>query len=171
MKSIKLLSVLLVVLMIFGTVACNGNEAETTEAEKSEVSVYTVKCNGINIELGKNAEDVLEELGEPQSSNYVASCGENMGEQWVYSYSSLLVYTLKDGDKEIIDAVKLRDDTGATTKGIRLGKERSDVIDAYGDKYTEDNGRLLYTNGTYVIEFSLDDTQKVSGIEMRTESK
>lgn len=183
-----LLALTLALLLIFGAVACdkgdennndkNENNVEENdkgkdkekETEKEDVGVFAVRYKGTNIELGSNAAPILTKLGTPLSSNFVASCGEGAGDQWVYAYSSIFVYTVKDGEEEIIDAVKLRDDIADTSMAIRIGATKTSVKNAYGSKLVEKENRLLYTEGFHVIEFSIDSNDKVTGIELRTEA-
>lgn len=192
MKNIAkiLLAFTLALLLIFGAVACNksgennndtnendveendngkDNEKEK-ETEKTDVGVFAVRYKGTNIELGSKAQTVLNKLGAPLSSNFVASCGEGAGDQWVYAYSSIFVYTVKDGEEEIIDGIKLRDDIADTSMAIRIGATKTSVKNAYGTKLVEKENRLLYTEGFHVIEFSIDSNDKVTGIELRTEA-
>lgn len=188
-KIAKILLVLtLALILIFSAVACNKsdeNKNDTNEdnveenekdkdkekeTEKKDVGIFAVRYKGTNIELGSNAKPVLEKLGEPLSSNFVASCGEGAGDQWVYAYSSMRIYTVKDEDKEIIDGIKLLDDIADTSKAIRIGATKTSVKNAYGSKLVEKENRLLYTEGFHVIEFSIDSNDKVTGIELRTEA-
>ncbi len=175
-KYVKMLLLLaLSALLIFGAVACNkddvkNNEENEENEENTSAEIFSVRAQGVNIELEKKAETVLKKLGDPLSSNYVASCGEGAGEQWVYAYSSVFVYTVKNGDNETIDALKLRDDTAATSKSIRIGSDKSDVISAYGDKLEDKENRLLYKEGSRVIEFTVDENGKIDGIELRVET-
>lgn len=186
-----LLALTLALILVFGAVACNDNDKDkggnnendavenndkgketekAKETEKTDVGIFAVRYMGTNIELGSNAETVLNKLGEPLSSNFVASCGAGAGDQWVYSYSSINIYTVKDEDSEIIDSVKLRDDIADTSKGIRIGSTKTSVKNAYGDKTVEKDNRILYQEGFYVIEFTIDSNDKVNGIELRTEA-
>ena len=160
------------VLLLLSAVACNEDDVKNDEQNEENISagIFSVRAQGINIELEKNAETVLKKLGDPLSSNYVASCGEGAGEQWVYAYSSVFVYTVKNGDNEAIDAIKLRDDTVATSKSIRIGSDKADVLSAYGDKLEDKENRLLYKEGSKVIEFTVDESSKVDGIELRLET-
>ena len=185
-----LLVITLALILIFSAVACdkgdeNKNDSEDNsvvendnskekekekETEKKDVGVFAVRYKGTNIELGSKAAPILDKLGAPLSSNFVASCGEGAGDQWVYAYSSIFVYTVKDNDDEIIDAVKLRDDIADTSMAIRIGAAKTSVKNAYGSKLVEKENRLLYSEGFYVIEFSIDSNDKVTGIELRTEA-
>ena len=185
-KIVKILLALTLVFMLaFCSLAChkddeNNNDAKDNnvvendkdkgnETEKKGVGIFAVRHKGINIELGSKAKPVLDKLGEPLSSNFVASCGEGAGDQWVYAYSSIFVYTVKANDEEIIDGLKLRDDTVDTSKDIRIGATKTSVENAYGDNLIEKENRLLYQENFYVIEFSIDSNDKVNGIELRTE--
>ena len=174
-----LLALTLALILVFCAVACDekdkNNDSDDNavendkDAENAEIGAFSVRYKGINISLGNKANTTLTKLGEPLSSNFVASCGEGAGDQWVYAYSSIFVYTVKNGDDEIIDGLKLRDDTVDTSKGIRIGATKTNVETVYGDKLVEKEGRLLYQDGSYVIEFSIDPNDKVTGIELRTE--
>ena len=183
-----LLVIALALVLIFGAVDCDkgdenqndsgdnnvvendDNKEKEKETEKKDAGVFAVRYKGTNIELGSNASPILEKLGEPLSSNFVASCGEGAGDQWVYAYSSIFVYTVKDGEEEIIDAIKLRDDIADTSKAVRIGTTKTNVKTIYGSKLVEKENRLLYSEGFYVIEFSIDSNDKVTGIELRTEA-
>ncbi|MBE6549987.1 MAG: hypothetical protein E7670_06120 [Ruminococcaceae bacterium] len=174
MKNIAkiLLAFTLALLLIFGAVACDKDDEKekVEETEQNNIGVFAVRYKGTNIELGSKAKKVLDKLGEPLSSNFVASCGEGAGDQWVYAYSSIFVYTVKYGEEEIIDGLKLRDDIADTSKAIRIGATKTSVKNAYGDKLVEKENRLLYTESFHVIEFSIDSNDKVTGIELRTEA-
>ena len=159
-------------LLIFSAVACAKTDDNNTkdDANETKAGIFSVRVNGTDIELGKDAEPLLDKLGAPLSSDHVASCGEGMGEQWVYAYSSVFVYTVKNGGDETIDALKLRDDTVATSKSIRIGSDKADVISAYGDKLDDKENRLLYKEDSNVMEITIDESGKVNGIELRIET-
>lgn len=164
---------LALLLCLSALICCIACSEESVDAEKdgeeASATIFAVKYNNITVALGKNADPVLEKLGEPLSSEFVASCGEGAGDQYVYSYSALFIYTVKNGDSEIIDAVKLRDDTASTTKNIRIGSTEDQLKDAYGSKLAEKNGRYICADGEYTIEITLEGGA-VNGIEMRTET-
>ena len=176
-----LLALTLALLLVFSAVACNsddkGSDEQNEENEQNggnkqnntSGGMFSVTYNGTTVELGKDAKAVLKKLGEPKETNFVASCGEGAGEQYVYEYASVYVYTVKNGDSEVIDGLKLRDDSALTSKSIRIGSEQSAVVSAYGEKEL-DRGHLVYTQGSYSIDFTIDDGGKVSGIELRTET-
>ena len=162
----SLLCMILLLSTLLCAVACSDKKTEPTEEQHS---IFTVSYNGTTIELGKDASGVLKALGEPTSKQFVASCGESAGDQWQYTYTSIYLFTLKAGDKEIVDAVVLRDDIGKTNKGISVGSTETEMIAAYGEPVRQGQ-KCRYTEGSYTLEFQLDDAGCVKMVEIRTES-
>ena len=175
-------AIMLALLMCMSFVGCNNgeddnkaNENEAANNDKNDKSdneggLFSVTYKNTVIELGADASAVLKKLGEPKETNFVASCGEGAGEQYVYEYSSAYIYTVKNGDSEMIDGIKLRDDSATTSRSLRIGSTKSDVISAYGEKEL-DRGHLVYMQDEYCIDFTVDDSGSVTGIELRTETK
>ena len=169
---IKMMSVLLLLSMLLCVTACAEKKTEPSkddEPTKTEHSIFTVEYNCAMIELGKDASTVLKKLGEPTSKQFVASCGESAGDQWQYIYSSIVLFTLKTDDKEIVDAVALRDDIGKTNKGITIGSTEAEMIAAYGEP-TRQGQKCRYIEGSHTLEFQLDDAGYVKSVEIRAES-
>lgn len=167
-----LLAMILLFSTLFCVVACGNKTTEPTkddEPTKAEHSIFTVSYNGVTIELGKDASTVLKKLGEPTAKQFVASCGESAGDQWQYKYASIVLFTLKTADQEIVDAVVLRDDIGKTNKGITVGSTEAEMIAAYGEP-TRQGQKCRYTEESYTLEFQLDDAGCVNAVEIRTES-
>ena len=153
--------------------ACAEKPEEPTEDDKTpaaETSIFAISYKNTVLELGKDASGVLKKLGDPSSEpKHVASCGENMGEQWQYTYPSIVVFTLKNGDKETIDAVALRDDIAETSKGITVGSTEAEMIEAYGEP-TRQGNKCLYQKDSYTLEIRLDDAGVIAALEIRAES-
>ncbi len=166
------LCVILLITTLLCAVACEEKPTEPSEDDGSTKvtnSIFTVQYNGATIELGKDASSVLKKLGEPTSKQFVASCGESAGDQWQYTYASIVLFTLKNGDKEIVDAVVLRDDIAKTNKNITVGSTEAEMIAAYGEP-TRQGQKCRYTEESHTLEFQLDDAGCVKAVEIRTES-
>ncbi len=170
--ALSLLCILLLVTTLLCTVACEEKPTEPSgddEPAKVERSIFTVRYNGATIELGKDASSVLKKLGEPSTKQFVASCGEGAGDQWQYMYPSIVLFTVKSGERETVDAVVLRDDIAKTDKNITIGSTEAEMITAYGEP-TKQGQKCRYTEGNRTLEFQLDDTGCVKSVEIRTES-
>ena len=170
--ALSLLCVFLLLTMILCTVACDQKPSEPSDDEDVSAdtnSIFTVRYNGAVIELGKDASAILKKLGEPSSKQFVASCGEGAGDQWQYMYPSIVLFTVKNGEQEIVDAVVLRDDIAKTHKNITVGATEAEMIAAYGDPIKQGQ-KCRYTEGKNTLEFGLDDTGCVKTVEIRTES-
>ncbi len=168
-----LLSMILLLSMLLCTVACDEKAPDepndTDRPSETELGVYTVRYNGTVIELGKDATAVLKKLGDPTSKQFVASCGEGAGDQWQYMYPSIVLFTVKSEDSETVDAVALRDDIGKTGKNITIGSTEAEMIAAYGEP-TKQGQKRRYTEGSYTLEFQVDDAGIVTAVEIRVEN-
>lgn len=168
-----LLALALMLSMLLCFVACAEKPEEPSaddDKPTTETSIFTVSYKNTTLELGKEAGGVLKKLGDPISEpKHVVSCGEGMGEQWQYTYSSIVLFTVKDGENETIDAVALRDDIAKTGKGITIGSTEAEMTAAYGEP-TKQGNKCRYQKDSYTLEFLLDDAGVVKAVEMRVES-
>lgn len=172
MKNNRFGKILLAMLLCFSMLAlaaCNSSDTESDENDTKDDSVFAVRYRGIEIALGKDASAILSSLGEPDASQKVMSCGDAAGDQWQYRYASIVLFTLKTADSEIVDAIVLRDDVATTAKGISIGATEAEMKEAYGEP-TANGQKRLYTEGKYTLEFLIDENGKVSAAEMRTDS-
>lgn len=168
-----LLSMMLLLSMAFCLASCKDEtpeEPKDGETEQKELGMYTVKYKDTVIELGKDATAVLKALGEPTAKQFVASCGEGAGDQWRYTYSSIYLFTVKDGEAETVDAIALRDDIAETGKGIAVGSTEDEIKAAYGEPTATQGNKLRYTDGNKTLEFQLSDAGTVTSVELRVES-
>lgn len=157
--------------VILGMVACSDptNKPTGEENAKNAESIFAVEYRDTVVELGANAKRVLDSLGAPKSQQFVASCGEGAGDQWMYDYGSVIVYTVKDGNKETIDGVVLRDDSAQTVDGISIGSSEADMEKAYGSP-VENGQKRRYTKNDLTLEFQVDENEKIIALELRVES-
>ena len=167
-----LLAMVLMLSMLLCFAACEEKPEEPAaddDTPTTETSIFTVSYQNTTLELGKDAGAVLKKLGDPSSDpKHVASCGEGMGEQWQYTYPSIVFFTVKNGENETIDAVALRDDIAKTGKGITIGSTESEMTEAYGEP-TKQGNKCRYQKDSYTLEFVLDDAGIVTAVEIRVE--
>ena len=112
----KAIVLLICLALLLGLCACGAKPAETTpattapavetqpavqdeqpqEAEPEQDMVEVVRQY-----IDKPLEDLLDVIGQPQSSDYVDSClGE--GEDGLLIYDGFVVYTYREGDSEVV---------------------------------------------------------------------
>ena len=101
----RIICVLLSLSFCFGALCCMSACVE----EEGDSNLFYVNYKDIRIELGKNAEDVLEKLGEPKDRVNHGNCG-GIGVQTEYVYSDISLYTIKQSDGEIIHKIFFKND-------------------------------------------------------------
>ena len=173
MKLKKILASLLVMVLMLCFVSCAEKPEEPSvndDKPSAETSIFAISYKNTTLELGKDAKAVLKKLGDPSSEpKHVVSCGEGMGEQWQYTYPSIVLFTVKNGESETIDAIALRDDLAKTGKGITIGSTEAEMTAAYGEP-TKQGNKCRYTEGSHTLELQFNDDGTVRAIEMRIES-
>lgn len=136
----------------------SGSESGTNSASNG----YSFTYNGTVIALNADMADVKAAIGEPVDYFESDSCAFQ-GKDKTYTYSSFVIKTYPDGDKDYVLSITLKDDTVATPEGISIGSDRQAVIDAYGEG--EDTGSsLIYTKDSTTLTFLLDGN-KVTQID------
>ena len=179
MKIKKIVMSLLALGLLLSILLCTACEKKPEASDDSDTnkdtpttqaSIFTVSYKGTTIELGKDASAVRKALGDPTSEpKRVASCGDGAGEQWQYTYSSIVLFTVKNGESETVDAIVLRDDIAKTGKGITVGSTEAEMTEAYGEPNANGQKRT-YTKGSYTLEFQVNDTGVITHVELRVES-
>ena len=170
-----MLCLVLALCVVAGFGACSANDAneeqtsEDTDKSSGASSIFAVEYRDAVIELGAKADSILAKLGEPKSKQFVASCGENVGDQWMYDFGSVILYTVKGEKNETVDAVVLRDDSAETVGGISIGSTVAEMTEKYGEA-TVDGAKRRYQKDGKTLEFLLDENEKIVGAELRVES-
>ena len=160
----KKLGILLVLIMVILT-ACGGDDKvpndsnngvdDSNSQDVSTADGFKFKYNGVTVPMNVDAEPVINNLGESLDYFEAASCAFQ-GLDKIFYYSGFELSTYPQGEKDFISSVNLLDDTVATEEGIYLGSSMDDVIDAYGEDYSNENDFYTYTKDdsqlTFVIE-------------------
>jgi len=147
------------------TQAVNADTKDNTDQAASASDAFTFTFKGTAIAMKADAEPILAELGECKSYNEETSCAFD-GLDKTYTYTSFLLTTYPDGDKDRINSVTLRDDTVSTADGICIGDSKDKVEAAYGaDAYNGVNAYIINSdNGDAQLTVILD-SDKVSSIQ------
>ena len=155
-KIMMVMTAILCLTLVFAMVGCNDLVTDT------EKGPYSVVIKGTEVELGAKADSVMSALGEPEISQNTGNCG-GLGETTIYYYDgfSITVVDYEDGDA-LIDKINVIDDRVETSKGIYIGSDKSDVIEAYGDATEENVGALIYRNSDKETTFGIKDGVVVS---------
>lgn len=168
----KISFILVMVMMVITLAACGEKESIGASTNNSKASVepkegYIFEYEGVTINIDALAEPIIAELGEPASYFEAASCAFE-GLDKMYTYNSVEIDTYPDEEgKDRISGIIFKDDMVETTEGVSLFETKADMIKAYGDKYTDENGVLVYRKDGMKLCFILEEDEIVS-IEYRT---
>lgn len=139
----KLICILLTVLALLATVACE-KEPPVTES----FSAFTV--NGVTVALDAEASSIIAALGTPIASAETNSCFGD-GKDKVYEYTSFKVQTYSSKGTDYILSVEIyndADETVATPEGVRVGSSAEDVIAKLGEPSSQNDGQIVYLNAS-----------------------
>ncbi len=153
----RLIAIALLLACVLAFAACSNDD---------EASIFSFKYKNVNIELGKNAEKVLEKLGEPLEKEDNGNCG-GRGTQWEYKYLDFELYTLEQDGKETIDEIEFETDMVQTSKGISIGMKKEAVIEAYGEPTQQKENKITYTSEKLSLIFGISDNGNVKSIEYK----
>jgi hypothetical protein len=106
--------------------------------------------------MNVDAAPIIEALGDPAQYFEAASCAFQ-GLDKIYTYNGFEINTYPNGDKDYISTVYFLDDSVTTDQGIYLGSTLDEVIDAYGEDYTQESGEYTYTLGQTKLAFIIED--------------
>ncbi|WBW98594.1 hypothetical protein [Oceanirhabdus sp. W0125-5] len=89
------------------------------------------------------------------------SCAfEGMGK--VYTYSGFELHTYEISGVDYVAGVIFLDDSVSTKEGIYLYSKLDEVLEAYGQNYTESNGLYTYKLDKHKISFLVENDEVVS---------
>jgi hypothetical protein len=137
----------------------DGNTIEAAEKNNAFVFVYN------NTEVAPHAKmaELINGLGDPTTYEESESC-YYQGLDKDYTYAGFKLRTYPENGVDYVLTICFTDDSVATPEGIMLGSARSEVVAAYGDSYTEQNGSMVYTKDKTELRFRFDG-DSVSAIE------
>ena len=141
----------LIAVLTFGALAsCKTNE-------ENKDNIFAVKVGDVTVELGENADDVLDQLGAPTLKQNTGNCG-GLGETVRYEYHSfvMVVVDYEDGDK-VVDQIELKNDGAEASKGIYIGATEAAVKEAYGEPHENKGRAFVYTEGDKILEIGITD--------------
>ena len=142
--------------------ACGGDDNSTVDKS------FYVTYKGVKIELGKDADNIVDSLGDILAVHSLGNCG-GLGAQIKYTYSSIALYVLEDKDgNAVIDGIEVYDDSVTTPQGVYIGMSADEAKSKLGGAKQSGNA-LTVVDGKYYLKVKLDGG-KVSEIYFGTDS-
>lgn len=140
-----------------------GNEnAGDGAASQADIKGFGFEVNGVVLVPDMDFDAVLSQLAEAKSVFEAPSCA-GQGISYTYDFGSFQVETYPGEEVEkAIAYIILKDDTVATMEGIDLSMTREDIIEAYGDSYTETEKGLFYEKDGMKLKFIFEGENIVS---------
>ena len=162
-KSLRISALVVALLMMsLCLFACSDDDNGT--ADKS----FYITYKGVKIELGKDADNIVDSLGDVLAVHELGDCG-GLGAQIKYTYSSIALYVLEDKDgNAVIDGIELYDDSITTPEGVYIGMSADEAKEKLDGAKVSGNA-LTVVDGKYYLKVKLEGG-KVSEIHFGTDS-
>ena len=165
----KIISLFLVAIMVLTFVACGKDKStnDTTEAtNNNNKPAATVARDDsfvtgdlvLNIGEAIPSDKLTTVLGEPLDKQSAPSCHYD-GNDTIYIYDGIVIYTYADGDSEIVYLVELSSDTYTAKGDTKVGMTADEVKAILGTPTQETAVSLVYeVSDTTAIRFTLADS-------------
>ena len=140
------------------TAAPAADDGQAAAADK-----YTFVYKGTNIAMKAEAAPICEAMGDAKSYTEETSCAFD-GLDKNYTYTSFIMTTYPDGDKDRVNSVTLLDDTVSTVDGICIGDSKDKVEEVYGADCFNGVNAYIMAEGDAQLTVILDG-DKVSSIQ------
>lgn len=154
----------------FSLAGCGaGEEKNTTTASKdsnvtsNEAKGYVFEADGVKVGMDMEAAPIVKALGDPASYFEAASCAFE-GLDKMYGYGSYEVDTYELDGKDYISGVIFKDDMISTPEGVSIGNTKDDMVKAYGEGFTNEQGMLVYEKEGTKLKFVLDENNEITSI-------
>lgn len=136
---------------------------ETAQAQDAQTDRFTFTYKGTPITMKAEAAPICEALGDAKSYTEETSCAFD-GLDKNYTFTSFIMTTYPDGDKDRVNSLTLLDDTVSTADKISIGDSKEKVEEVYGaDSFNGVNAYIL-TEGDAQLTVIIDG-DKVSSIQ------
>ena len=163
---------LLLIVIIFLLVGCSNGKNVNTSEETGDIKTsdhasvakgYIFENNGIVIGMNEKTDPILKSLGDAKEYFEAESCAFQ-GMDKTYTYNGFELHTYEIDKIDYVATVIFLDDSVSTKEGISLNADLTDVIKAYGDKYTNKSNLYTYQLDKSKISFIMEN-DKVTSIE------
>lgn len=136
---------------------------KTAAAQPSEAGKFTFVYKGTNIDMKAEAAPICAALGDAKSYTEETSCAFD-GLDKNYTYTSFIMTTYPDGDKDRVNSVTVLDDTVSTADGICIGDSVDKVDEVYGADAFNGVNAYIMKEGDAQLTIIIDN-DKVSSIQ------
>jgi len=136
---------------------------ETAAAQPAEAGKFTFVYKGTNIDMKAEAAPICAALGDAKSYTEETSCAFD-GLDKNYTYTSFIMTTYPDGDKDRVNSVTVLDDTVSTADGICIGDSVDKVDEVYGADAFNGVNAYIMKEGDAQLTIIIDN-DKVSSIQ------
>lgn len=170
----KKLSILLVLLLLVGcsdaeptstdnqTVEVDNDKTQTKDKTKqNDESGFEFESNGVTIAINQEAKTVVEKLGDSLDYFEAPSCAFD-GMDKIYTYNGFELHTYEVDGVDYVLSVIFLDDSVTTKEGVYLFSSLDDVLEVYGENYTENQGLYTYEKGDTTLSFLIENDEVVS---------
>lgn len=161
MKNKRVFLVTAVLMTAFALTACGQ---KGSSGGSSSGKGYSFTSGSTKIEMGADASEVVEALGEADEYFESESCAFE-GLDKVYTYPGFKLNTYPVDDKDYVLSIVFMDDTVSTDEGISIGSTKDEVIEAYGDGADESASKMVYEKGETELVIGLNG-DSVSSVEI-----
>jgi len=132
--------------------ACTVNEQKEYLSGPLVKEDFVYEINNKSIEL--NNLFIADNFGE-YGYYEMPSCGYD-GFDKLYTYDNFEISTYPNGQKDYVLYIDLYEEA-YTARGISLGSSRQELIEKYGEEYTERAGYIIYNLDDYSLLFYIED--------------
>lgn len=140
-----------------------STDAAEAEAAPQALGSYSFTSDGVELVPGQVFDPSV--LPEADSLYQVPSCAIE-GMDNVYNYGAFELTAFDDGSNEVIYSILLTDPNITTPEGLALGDNVSQVLDLYGEGYTQEGNAYVYTGASNALYIILQG-ESVASIEYR----
>lgn len=164
MRKLSLLLLVLILMLagcssVEGTSEAGGNDA--IEENNQEVNGYEFEYDGITMAMYNEAAPILEGLGDEMDYFEAESCAFQ-GMDKIYTYGGFELHTHEIDGVDYVSSIIFLDDSVSTKEGIYLYSSLEDVLEAYGDNYSEEYGLYTFEKEDSKLSFLIEDDEVTS---------
>lgn len=130
---------------------------------------YSFTVGEVEISMNQDASEVLSVLGKAENFYEAQSC-KHQGKEKVFTYEGFELSTYPSGSADYVKSIWFLGEETETPEGIHIGSSIEEMVEAYGEDYTEKQGRYSYISDEVILTFY---TKKglISGIEYKADGE
>ena len=141
--------------LLFLSTACGKKE----NLVSNNSDVYSFLVGNTEIFLGDKFDE--EKLGYLYTYSETPSCAFD-GLDKTYTYQDYEITTYPNNEEDLISSIYFLTDAIQTKEGVKLGDNKTKMLDTYGDNYQEKDNIYTYVKNKTSLEFMLQDDVIIS---------